>query len=177
MAPCPKCATLLTTNVIDDGGGMLAATTVLACDGCGGIWLDNEMTQQLVKGILARRVFVVALEGEAARGSTSAHPYREVPTGGCPACREPMTRVRTTRARHGIDGLELDICTAHGTWFDAEELVTLDDALIEKKMDAWEKSVRREAELNAAVEAVYPQGLRTIAVALAGTTKNTLSGR
>jgi Zn-finger nucleic acid-binding protein len=176
MSLCPKCASTLTDAVVDDGGGVLAPTTVLACFGCGGLWLDNEMTQQLVKGILANRVFAIA--ARATRGdASSANPYRQAPNGACPSCNGTLTAVSTTRARHGIDGLELDICGSHGTWFDAHELATLADAIDQKRVDDETRAAKREAQLNAEVAAVYPDhsGLRSLIeiMATAGTVATT----
>lgn len=166
MSACPKCTSLLSRIVVVDGGGLVSSSYVHACESCGGVFLDNEMSQQLVRGILAHRVTEIAEDVDRNAHARGVHPYREIAGGGCPSCGVPMTRVTTTRASHGIDHLELDVCAAHGTWFDAQELVTLREALAEKRFDDGVARMGRAIELEQAVEGVYPKGLSALREAL-----------
>ncbi len=102
-ARCPHCRKLL-------AGVRVGAVELNGCGGCGGIWVDNQSAQAVVAapervfGELARRC------SENARGGT---PKSDRPS--CPSCPAILERVVT----HGI---LLDVCTQHGTWFDALEL-------------------------------------------------------
>lgn len=87
------------------------------CGGCGGIWIDNANARKVlaspeaVFGDLAKR---------AAKNAKNKNRRSERPI--CAACPAVLDRTKT----HGI---ELDVCTDHGTWFDAYELVRLVDVL------------------------------------------------
>jgi len=87
------------------------------CGGCGGIWIDNTN---------ARRVLASpeAVFGELAARAAKNAKNRRAPAARptCAACPAVLDRTKT----HGI---ELDVCSDHGTWFDAYELVRLVDIL------------------------------------------------
>ena len=51
--------------------------------------------------------------------------------------------------------MELDLCAAHGTWFDAHELIALADAMDRKRARDEAKASARQADLKAEVNAVY----------------------
>ncbi len=86
---------------------------MLACGICGGIWLDNVSAQRAVAK------FDEAVTDLAVRVSSNAQARVDIrPHVKCADCRTAMTR--TQRA-----GVEIDYCTAHGTWFDAGELDTM----------------------------------------------------
>jgi Zn-finger nucleic acid-binding protein len=103
---CPRCIRLLH----DD-----EKQAALACDRCGGIFVEH--------GVLAARV-----EAERPREAPpkAAHPEVQYRAGNkadlayvrCPECNELMTRMNF--GKHS--GVLLDVCRVHGTWFDRGEL-------------------------------------------------------
>lgn len=70
--------------------------------GCGGAWLSEAMLVQLA---------------QRAQGALVALPWQPRGTGSrsCPQCSAAMERVK-------LADVELDRCTPHGIWFDANEL-------------------------------------------------------
>jgi Zn-finger nucleic acid-binding protein len=69
---------------------------------CGGVWLSEAKLLEMAQDI---------------KGSLVSLPWdkRTGDTRGCPVCATAMLTV-------GLGGVELDRCSAHGIWFDAEEL-------------------------------------------------------
>jgi Zn-finger nucleic acid-binding protein len=131
---------------------MVPSHVVLACEGCGGVWLDNEVTQQLVKRILDGQVLAIAdRTADVAEQADAALPYRDAAagTGACPICEQALTAVRTSAAAHGVDGIELEVCGAHGTWFDAREL-----RFMAESMDRYDAAGRAAAAAKAAQDKV-----------------------
>jgi len=106
---CPRCTRLLHEDAERDA---------LACEACRGDFVDHAS--------LAARI-----EGERPRGhdGSPAHPPRfsspeqVVRSAWCPECGQVMTRM-TFGKRSGV---VVDVCRAHGTWFDGGEL----DAVLE----------------------------------------------
>ncbi len=107
---CPGCRSPLLR-------GRLGDVQLHECAKCFGIWLDTATFLQICEQAERR----VPLPGEAnapgpaAPGATAIGPVRYVP---CPHCRQLMHRVNF--AKHS--GVVVDVCRAHGTWFDAQEL-------------------------------------------------------
>lgn len=103
---CPGCEL---TGTLNDPG--LDDPSVLRCSDCGGFWLgravftatasDRELTDTLQ-----------ALDSSTYKREISPVSYRS-----CPQCGEHMGR-----RQYGNAGVVIDICTAHGFWFDAGEL-------------------------------------------------------
>jgi len=104
--PCPRCA----QSLFEGRAGDVA---VHGCGACGGIWLDNEGSRRITERRDAR---IVELAERASRHAT-AKPETHASGIPCPVCASAMTRVRARRA-----AIELDVCAAHGTWFDDHEL-------------------------------------------------------
>lgn len=102
--PCPRCSARLFE-------GRSSQLTLLGCGTCGGVWLSNEQSQSLVERLdravldLSDRAAVVA-RGKVLDGAATAY---------CPYDRLPLARV-------SVRGVTLDVCEAHGTWFDAGEV-------------------------------------------------------
>lgn len=103
---CPRCELALfegrTSNVLMCG-----------CGACGGLWLDNDGSRRIVSTVDSE---VAQL---ASRAQANATHDVDTVAGGlpCPVCQSPLKRVRISKA-----DLDLDICGAHGTWFDPGEL-------------------------------------------------------
>ncbi|AUX38901.1 uncharacterized protein SOCE26_002820 [Sorangium cellulosum] len=102
---CPRCAAPLH---VGQAGGM----TLHGCGRCGGIWLGLACAQRLADA-LPKEASVLA-----ARASSRAVVDADVnPIAHCPVCTRPMQRTHAAAAR-----LDLDMCGAHGTWYDRHEL-------------------------------------------------------
>jgi len=104
---CPRCA-----RDLDEVRS--AAKRVHACRGCGGVWLDTETTDYL------RAVRDPDLETAVRRAVSavvSLTPRQRDQSVFCPACEAQARRVEIASTAHAID-----VCDAHGAWFDRDEL-------------------------------------------------------
>ena len=89
------------------------------CGACGGIWVDKEGARRVVEK--PYEVFA-DLAGRAARNATEKGKRSDAPACAvCAAALEPIVAPKVA--------VTLDICRAHGTWFDALELATLVHAM------------------------------------------------
>lgn len=100
---CPRCATTL---FFGDANG----TALLGCGLCGGLWLDNASAQR----VMSRYDDAVRELASRATTNATARPDVRAPVS-CAECGGAMQRKR-------VADVELDLCPAHGTWFDAGEL-------------------------------------------------------
>jgi Zn-finger nucleic acid-binding protein len=115
---CPRCGedTALSEQVLHDVRRHL-------CAGCGGVWIAEDQLQLLFValglGIGAHEPFgPLAMMAGGAR---------------CPICRAPMTIERT----YGDElPAEIDVCAAHGAWFDRDELA---HALAQLQLEAMDR--------------------------------------
>ncbi|MEP7119560.1 MAG: zf-TFIIB domain-containing protein [Byssovorax sp.] len=104
---CPRCSAPLFA-------GKVGHLDALGCGGCGGLWLDNVGTTAILQRYdrdaesLARLV-----DGNAAKREVRS-PF-EPATGPCPVCAGPLQAV-------DHQGVRLDFCGQHGTFFDRGEL-------------------------------------------------------
>ena len=106
--PCPrKCGSM---RPVRFGGADMHL-----CDVCNGVWVDAATLQRLV----AERLKPSPMLGTgiatppAARLTLGAVEYAP-----CPGCKNLMNRVNFAHT----SGVIVDVCTPHGTWFDADEL-------------------------------------------------------
>jgi Zn-finger nucleic acid-binding protein len=114
-----------------------AAFDVSECERCGGIFISNDALAALVarhrpKNLGERRPSIVPPEPDS-------HGVVYLP---CPACNARMNRTMFGRS----SGVIVDVCKAHGTWFDAREL-TASLAFVER--GGLEAVERRERERKA----------------------------
>jgi Zn-finger nucleic acid-binding protein len=107
-APCPLCKVETTAVRLGDNH-------VRECLKCEGLWVDSETTNQ----IYADRERQAAVLGTASvapvPSSGALDKVRYIP---CPVCQELMHRVNFAQCSYVI----VDVCKAHGTWFDRNEL-------------------------------------------------------
>lgn len=111
---CPHCGRRLVTVRVKD-------VDLSGCGSCGGIWVDNASAQNLMK---APDTVFEDLATRCAAGARSRTKHTKTPV--CAQCRIPLDPVENGR-------LELDVCAAHGTWFDAFELAALIRMLLRPK--------------------------------------------
>ena len=107
-APCPACSKPLAASRVGD-------LETHACLACGGLWLDRATFEQLGASRERQGAVLGALPAPSVPSvaTLAAVQYRP-----CPACGQRMNRVNY--ARHS--GVLLDVCKAHGLWFDQDEL-------------------------------------------------------
>jgi Zn-finger nucleic acid-binding protein len=87
---------------------------VLACLSCGGVWTDPSASRRITSTVDRELVGIAA---DVAKRAVESAP--DVPTPDsrrmCPSCGAPLACVRSGR-------VAVDVCSAHGTWFDRDEL-------------------------------------------------------
>lgn len=86
---------------------------MLACVGCGG----QLVTHALLRALLEQREILgrAAPSAEVPRANPLTKPVRY---RACPVCTQMMNR----KNFGGTSGVVLDVCSVHGSWFDAGEL-------------------------------------------------------
>jgi Zn-finger nucleic acid-binding protein len=88
---------------------------VAQCGGCGGQFASHETLSQLLAAL-------ASIDGERGRGYSRPSPLSDpVRYRKCPACREIMQRKNFTES----SGVVIDVCPAHGSWFDRGELMRI----------------------------------------------------
>ena len=104
--PCPRCAAFLVEKRARD-------TVLSGCRSCGGIWLDAATVARL------RSARDEEIDAAARRIKPdfvgSQGPDRAAPIA-CPVCRQSLRRTSIPGTSHVVD-----VCDAHGTWFDRAE--------------------------------------------------------
>ena len=86
-----------------------------ACTACGGLFIDNAATQELVRAFDRDLVSIATTLG-IGKGETIGPGVMQRDLA-CPQCSGRLETVTLPSAR-----LDVDICAEHGTWFDANEL-------------------------------------------------------
>jgi Zn-finger nucleic acid-binding protein len=146
---CPRCSRQLHV-------AQVSGVTLHGCGACGGLWLDNASTGQVLARINPQ---VVSLAQVAAKNAPQKVDLQA--SIRCPACTRELRRVPG-----GDPSLLIDICEEHGTWFDRDELQQV-SALAEK---------RRREQLTAGVAGVAVAGAAGVAVAGAMAAQQASSG-
>ncbi len=102
---CPRCAEPLRDKAVGE-------TRLRGCERCGGLWLDTATVERL------RRVRDTDVEDAARRMIGGLLRRIDVAQRvSCPECGAAMERHVVPDTVHDID-----VCGAHGTWFDYQEL-------------------------------------------------------
>ena len=110
-APCPACAKAL-------AGSQVGELEVQACQACGGLWLDRAMFEQLGASRERQGAVLGVLPAPTAPGLATHATLEPVQYRPCPACAQRMNRVNYAKR----SGVVIDVCKAHGLWFDQDEL-------------------------------------------------------
>ena len=139
---CPKCngSAMQTVKV--------GKSSLWECPACEGMWLDATTLEV----ICAEKDQQAAVLGMASAPREAAHvetSFRYVP---CPVCRQLMNRVNFAK----MSGVIVDVCKAHGTWFDRDELRRLVDFI---RAGGLEKArARQNADLEAERQRILNAG-------------------
>jgi len=137
--PRPSCTTPLTAHAVARG-------VALGCARCGGVWLDNVASQTITRALDS-----TARAMADAYSAAAAVPFPRAATGGpCPTCRAALVEVRVTAG-----GIHVDVCAAHGTWFERHELQGLIDAFARARA-AEAAGPRRQPEVSRVAEGPPP---------------------
>lgn len=102
---CPVCGVPMIVLELDQ-------IEVDNCSKCGGVWLDPDEMDLLLRGSAGREEIRANLEfGEPGHEKTHR----------CPICRHKMEKARVRR--QSSQGIQIDRCQrGHGTWLDGGEL-------------------------------------------------------
>ncbi len=111
---CPRCEKDLEACLIGE-------TVFDQCGHCGGLWLDHTVFETLCD-TREQRSTVAASLGRMPE-PTSMPDTRKVVYLKCPECDQLMHRKNFARC----SGVIVDVCTAHGIWFDRDELSQIID--------------------------------------------------
>lgn len=125
---CPACSAPLAEADVPDA-------MMFVCARCGGVWLDNAGSAQVAAGALSRGALGDAYEVGRRAGEAQGGGYRSPDAGvterRCPMCRAPLEGAYVGHAR-----THLDVCRAHGTFFDRHELIAVNTAFESEKLSA-----------------------------------------
>jgi len=107
IEPCPRCRANMEAVVI-------GKTNLRECPKCEGIWADADSLQQ----ICADKEQQAAVLGTAASLPDDGKLETDIRYVPCPICKKLMNRVAFAHCSRVV----VDVCKAHGTWFDKDEL-------------------------------------------------------
>jgi Zn-finger nucleic acid-binding protein len=113
-SPCPRCAQPLFA-------GEVGALRALACGACGGLWLNNEGTALVLRRFDIDASHLAALVDRKGTQVAAQSPFATA-KGACPICTKALESV-------SHNGIKLDFCADHGTFFDRGELANVLDRL------------------------------------------------
>lgn len=105
--PCPRCRVSLVKRRV-------AGIAVWDCRGCGGVWLSNRGLVDVLLASDAELASAVSRDP----GPPGAWPVLLDGPLLCPHCAGQMRREFLSRAER----VQVDLCDAHGLWFDPGEL-------------------------------------------------------
>ena len=131
---CPRCGGPALGPAETDG------VLLQGCAGCGGIWVDDGSSRRLIAAPSAQAAQLASVASQNARQQVDTSS-----TVACPVCRKTMRHQDFPNAR-----LRLDVCDAHGSWFDRGELAALVELLHAQK--------NKQAELQRAIASAELEG-------------------
>lgn len=109
--PCPRCRVALVEH-------QTKSVLLSGCLTCGGIFLDHAARGRVVTQLDQDIVQAAGLAASQARYQPDVRA-----TAACPACGVAMAIQKLA------SGVTIDVCNAHGAWFDRDELPQLVAAL------------------------------------------------
>jgi Zn-finger nucleic acid-binding protein len=107
--PCLRCGQPLAE-------AQFGPSTVRQCRACGGVWIPVDAVDRL------RRASDDDLRRWVAAGEMLALAQPQRGPLSCPVCQAALERVAMAETVHDVD-----VCRAHGTWFDRTELLAFID--------------------------------------------------
>jgi Zn-finger nucleic acid-binding protein len=128
VTDCPRCRSAL--EAMD-----VASTHFRGCSKCDGLWMSSDAFEQTCSDA-ERRSLVLGYFRDRPSRTITATKIAYVP---CPDCGQLMNRSNFARA----SGVIVDVCKAHGVWFDADELPSIIEFVQKGGME-----VARQRQLN-----------------------------
>lgn len=137
---CPRCDRALAPTRVAD-------VVIDECAGCGGVFLDHIAIERVIAD--RQQVRAEALLGALPR-EVSSEPVSGRMYVKCPTCRAVMNRRQVVMG----SGVVVDVCRAHGTFFDAGELPRTIEQVMNggleraerKQLEALRQAARREKD-------------------------------
>ncbi len=115
LGQCPSCHCPLASRTV-------AGHRINACELCGGLFVDNAVSQRLTREY-ERELVAFDVAWSMGKKTVARWPEPE-----CPRCSAPMRAVTVERAN-----VIVDVCAEHGTWFDPGELQEVARAYRERR--------------------------------------------
>jgi Zn-finger nucleic acid-binding protein len=149
--PCPVCRVSMLHGTLRD-------VRLHECPKCFGLWLDSATFAQVCRS--AEQQSAILGSAQPAPWSNPLGPIRYL---RCPQCNDLMHRMNFARC----SGVIVDVCRAHGTWFEVNELHRivqfiraggLDQARAREKADLADERRRVQAARTTAEHAERPAG-------------------
>jgi Zn-finger nucleic acid-binding protein len=136
---CPRCPPSEDARL---AARQLGRTRLSECPRCGGTWLDAHTVAALVSEHDQQAALRTALPGLAGPGAVAPKgPEAVVRYLQCPSCARLMNRQNFGRR----SGVVVDVCRAHGVWFDAGELSAVVAFVMRGGLDEARKQELEEA--------------------------------
>jgi Zn-finger nucleic acid-binding protein len=145
---CPRCRDRLYV-------GHASGVTLHGCAHCGGVWLGSACAMRVAEALPEDAIALAGRVSKSAKRGAETH----APVA-CPICSAPMTRTHAAAA-----GVDLDVCGAHGTWYDKDELEQIAKAL---SSSAWRSGPNGKRRGGTAAVAGAAAGAALAAGAVAG---------
>jgi Zn-finger nucleic acid-binding protein len=114
--PCPACSSPFEEVRTAD-------LLLCICQHCGGVWLDNAGSMLVAGAALSRELLTLAHDAAADGHRGEGYRIASPPNDGvrrCPVCADPLQLVQIATSL-----VNVDICRAHGTFFDKGELLAV----------------------------------------------------
>jgi Zn-finger nucleic acid-binding protein len=121
--------------------GMVGPNQVYECGKCFGIWLDTATFERICR---AAEQQALAVPG-GQLGAPTIAVLERVRYRRCPVCRDLMNRVNFAHC----SGVIVDVCSAHGTWFDRDELQRIVEFIRGGGLDRVREKQKAELEAEA----------------------------
>jgi Zn-finger nucleic acid-binding protein len=93
---------------------MIGSSNLRECQKCQGLWVDVPTLQQICAD-QEKQAAVLGMPAPPAESVGVEKSIRYIP---CPVCHKLMNRVNFAHSSNVV----VDVCRAHGTWFDKDEL-------------------------------------------------------
>ncbi len=104
---CPRCGAPFFAGKV----GHLEA---LGCGACGGLWLDNAGTTEVLQRFVLDASQLARVVDAGAHSHEAPSPFAPA-AFGCPVCKKPLASAKQA-------DVTIDYCATHGTFFDRGEL-------------------------------------------------------
>ncbi len=134
---CPRCSAAEPTALV---ANLVAETLLDQCNSCGGLWVDQTAFERITEEAEKQQGALQALGSiPAPKGTLSAEATKVVYLR-CPDCDKMMNR-RNYAKRSGVI---IDVCKAHGIWFDHDELTRVIRFVKDGGLDESRRQAREE---------------------------------